>query len=164
LVAAGLLHDSVERGTLSEPELREAMGDDVAAVVIGLTEDASIEDYADRKAALRRQVAAAGGRTVAVFAADKLSAVLGLRRGIETSGDGIEARIGASAAEMATHYRESLAMIEAESAGAAFLPVLRAELDLLGGIGEDGFEAPPARRDPGRGWQRARRPSPSAPR
>ena len=156
LVAAGLLHDSVERGTLSERELRDAMGDDIAAVVMPLTEDSSIDAFAERKAALRRQVAAAGGRAVAVFAADKLSDILGLRRGLETRGDGIEARLGASAATMAAHYRESVAMIESERAGAAVLPVLRAELELLADTGGHGFEAPPARRDTGREWKRAR--------
>src|SRR5688500_17359090 len=53
LIAAGLLHDSVERGTLSEAELREQIGDEISDVVMTLTEDAGIEDFAERKAALR---------------------------------------------------------------------------------------------------------------
>jgi (p)ppGpp synthase/HD superfamily hydrolase len=55
LVAVGLLHDSVERGTLSESELRSKMGK------------------------------VAGVRAVTVFVADKLSDIAGLRRGIENS-------------------------------------------------------------------------------
>ena len=132
LIAAGLLHDSVERGTMSEAELRDEIGDEISDVVLTLTEDAGIEDFAERKAALRKQVSAAGGRALTVFAADKLSDILGFRRALDASGDGLEERIGTSVASMAGHYRDSVAVIEAGEAGSVFLPVLRAELEFLG--------------------------------
>jgi (p)ppGpp synthase/HD superfamily hydrolase len=159
LVAAGLLHDSVERGTLSEAALRDEIGDDISDVVMVLTEDAAIEDFADRKQALRDQVAAAGGRALAVFAADKLSDILGLRRGLEASDDDLAERMGTSVASMAGHYRDSVAVIEAGSAGAAFLPVLRAELEFLRPGAEPAAQSAPPRRAGGRDWkpvQRAR--------
>jgi GTP diphosphokinase / guanosine-3',5'-bis(diphosphate) 3'-diphosphatase len=53
LIAVGLLHDSVERGSLGEPELREAMGEPICELVMTLSEDAAIESFAGRKAALR---------------------------------------------------------------------------------------------------------------
>lgn len=79
----GLLHDSVERGTLSEEELRSEMGESISSLVLTLSEDPAIESFDRRKAGFREQVAVAGGRAVTVFAADKLSDILGLRRGIE---------------------------------------------------------------------------------
>jgi hypothetical protein len=131
LVAVGLLHDAVERGALSEEELGDEMGASISSLVLILSEDPSIESFDQRKAGLRDQVAAAGGWAVTVYAADKLSDILGLRRGIETSGDGLEERMGTSVASMAAHYRESVEMIESVRPGSAFLPALRLELERM---------------------------------
>jgi HD domain len=125
LVAAGLLHDAVERGTLSEDRLRESMGDEISGLVLALTEDATIESFAERKEALREQVKAAGAPAVTIFAADKLSDIRGLARGVERFEDSIEDRMGTTVGGMAGHYEESVAMIEEGSPGSPFLPVLR---------------------------------------
>ena len=91
----------------------------------------AIEPFEERKAALRNQVAAAGGRAVTVFAADKLSDIAGLRRGSEASRTAAEARMGASVKNMAEHYRDSVQMIAAARPGSAFLSALRLELSRL---------------------------------
>jgi (p)ppGpp synthase/HD superfamily hydrolase len=131
LVAAGLLHDSVERGTLSSSRLREAMNDTISSLVLALTEDASIASFEDRKQALRDQVRDAGSQAITIFAADKLSDIRGLRRGIAKFRGGIEARMGTSISGMARHYRESVAMIEESEPDSAFVMTLEAELDEL---------------------------------
>lgn len=131
LVAAGLLHDAVERGTLSEEELRDEMPENISSLVLVLSEDSTIESFGDRKAALREQVRTAGGRALTVFAADKLSDICGLRRGIEAFGSSVEARIGTTVHSMAGHYRESVMVIESERPGSAFLPALRVQIELL---------------------------------
>ena len=64
-----------------------------------------------RKAALRDQVRAGGELAVTVFAADKLSDIIGLRRGIGQSGQAIEERIGTTIAGIAGHYSESVELI-----------------------------------------------------
>jgi len=131
LVAVGLLHDSVERGTLSEAELRSEMGDSIAWLVMVLSEDPTIDSFEERKAGLRDQVAAAGVRAITVFAADKLSDIAGLRRGINVSREAAETRMGTSVASMADHYRDSVQMIAEVRPGSAFLSALRLELDRL---------------------------------
>ena len=131
LVAAGLLHDAVERGTLSEAGLRESMDDEISDLVLALTEDATIESFDDRKEALREQVKAAGVPAVTVFAADKLSDIRGLARGVERSDDSIEERMGTTVGGMAGHYEESVAMIEEGAPGSPFIPVLRSALESL---------------------------------
>ncbi len=131
LVAVGLLHDSVERGTLTEEELRSDMGESISSMVLTLSEDPTISSFDQRKAGLREQVATAGGRAVTVFAADKLSDILGLRSGIETFGDTVEERMGTSVASMSGHYRESVEMIASVRPGSAFLSALRIELERL---------------------------------
>jgi|GEM_PF-5294244 len=80
---------------------------------MALSEDPEIESFEERKAALRDQVAVAGVRAVTIFAADKLSDIAGLRRGIDESREAAEARMGASVANMASHYRDSVQMIAA---------------------------------------------------
>jgi HD domain-containing protein len=132
LVAVGLLHDSVERGRLTEAELRETIAKQpICELVMTLSEDPAIESFEERKAALREQVAAADGRAVTVFAADKLSDIAGLRRGIEASQEGAEARIGTSVASMTEHYRDSVQMIATVRPGSAFLGALRRDLERL---------------------------------
>ncbi len=134
LIAVGLLHDSVERGSLREPELRNEMGDSIAWLVMILSEDPTIKSFEGRKTALRAQVAAAGARAVTVFAADKLSDIAGLRRGIEASRKAAEERMGTSIASMADHYRDSVEMIAKVRPGSAFLSALRLELDRLDSV------------------------------
>jgi len=132
LVAVGLLHDAVERGTLSEETLRSEMGEAIASLVLSLTEDATIDSFDERKAALRDQVRGAGGLAVTVFAADKLSDIVGLRRGIQRYGDDVvQERMGTTVTGMAGHYRESVELIESVRPGSAFLPALRVQLDRL---------------------------------
>jgi hypothetical protein len=132
LVAAGLLHDAVERGTLSEQRLRDEMGEGIWSLVLAVTEDSSIESFAERKRGLREQVRVAGERAITIFAADKLSDIRGLQRGIDRFGGALEDRIGTTVDEMAGHYRESVEMIEASQPDSLFLPSLLAELAELG--------------------------------
>jgi (p)ppGpp synthase/HD superfamily hydrolase len=131
LVAVGLLHDAVERGTASEASVRARIGDDVGALVMALTEDDAISAFDQRKAALRAQVGAAGARALAVFAADKLSDIRGLRRGLDASSDTIETRMGTTTTLMAAHYRESVETIEAGDPSSPFIGELHQELALL---------------------------------
>lgn len=131
LIAAGLLHDAVERGTLTERRLRAEMDDGISSLVLALTEDGEIPSFAERKEALREQVRAAGTRAITIFAADKLSDIRGLRRGIDSFGDSIEARMGTTVDGMARHYHESVAMIEECEPDSEFVPALRAELESL---------------------------------
>jgi len=131
LIAAGLLHDAVERGTATERDVRAEMGDAIASLVMALTEDRSLESFAERKTKLRTQAMAAGPRATAIFAADKLSDIRGLQRGIDASRGSIEARMGTSIAAMVGHYRESVEMIESSDPNSCFVPALRHALEIL---------------------------------
>ncbi|MFN8216791.1 MAG: HD domain-containing protein [Solirubrobacterales bacterium] len=131
LVAVGLLHDSVERGSLDAEQLRSRMGASICSIVLVLSEDANIASFDWRKEGLRRQVESAGGLAVTVYAADKLSDIRGLSRGIQLRGDGLEERLGTSVASMIDHYRESVEMIESVRPGSVFLPDLRAGMEQL---------------------------------
>lgn len=107
VVAAGVLHDVVEDTGADPGEVRVRFGDEVADTVAVLTEDARIEDFAERKRALRTRLLAAGEMPAAIFAADKVSKVREVRllatRG-ETSVTELSARLD--------HYRRSLLVLE----------------------------------------------------
>lgn len=79
LLAAGLLHDTLEYTDLGLGELRQRFGMKVAMIVCALSEDLEIDDYEERKRELRRRVAATGIDAQRVFAADKVANVIETR-------------------------------------------------------------------------------------
>ena len=70
VVAAGLLHDLLESSDTTAVELRMRFGPVIARLVESVSENPAIPDPVERKAELRRKVAAAGAESAAVFAAD----------------------------------------------------------------------------------------------
>jgi (p)ppGpp synthase/HD superfamily hydrolase len=125
VVAAGVLHDVLEDTDVERGELEERFGSEVARLVAAVSDDPAIEDHAERKAALRRQVAAAGDCAVAVFAADKVSKAreLRARTGYGRFERKDEARI--------EHYRASLEMLDDLMPRHQLVDRLRTELDAL---------------------------------
>jgi (p)ppGpp synthase/HD superfamily hydrolase len=125
VVAAGVLHDVLEDTDVERGELEELFGSEVARLVAAVSDDPAIEDHAERKAALRRQVAAAGDCAVAVFAADKVSKAreLRARTGYGRFERKDEARI--------EHYRASLEMLDDLMPRHQLVDRLRTELDAL---------------------------------
>ncbi len=79
LVAAGLLHDTLEYTDIGLGALRERFGMKVAMIVCALSEDLEIEDYEERKKELRWRVSATGIEAQRVFAADKIANVIEAR-------------------------------------------------------------------------------------
>jgi (p)ppGpp synthase/HD superfamily hydrolase len=79
VLAAGLLHDVVEKSEIGIDEVRERFGDVVGDLVKAMTEDETIEDYEERKEEHRLRVASADPAAAAIFAADKLTNVAMLR-------------------------------------------------------------------------------------
>ena len=66
-----------------------------------------------------------------VFAADKLSCIKGLRRGIEADAKAVEERTGSSLVGMVNHYRDSVETVAAVDPESPFLPALHSEFDRL---------------------------------
>ncbi|HEX4281692.1 MAG TPA: HD domain-containing protein [Solirubrobacteraceae bacterium] len=129
-VAAGILHDTVEDTSAEIGTIEQRFGDEVAALVAAMTEDPAIEAYEERKAALRRQIAAFGEEATAIYAADKVAKVRELRAQAGRDPDllgGHREEIG----QRVEHYVESLAMLEDGTAGHPLVEQLRFELEAL---------------------------------
>ncbi len=119
VIAAGVLHDTIEKAGADLADLRERFGERTATLVAAVSEDDGIPTYARRKAALRAQVAAAGPEALMVFAADKVSKVRELTRDQRRP----QRRL--------THYRRCLELLERLLIDSPLVVQLRTELDKL---------------------------------
>lgn len=133
VIAAGVLHDVLEKADVTLAELRDRFGPRVASLVLAVSDDDRITDYGARKAALRRRVAGAGEDALALFAADKLSKLRELRR--ETAADsGVgtgRGQVRKLRARRLRHYRRSLALLEERIPRSPLVRELRDELEAL---------------------------------
>jgi (p)ppGpp synthase/HD superfamily hydrolase len=132
VIAAGVLHDTIEKTSTEAEDLRRRFGARVASIVVALSEDPSISGYSARKAALRDQVQAASDEALMVFAADKLSKARELRlafaRDPRAEGARHPAPRGSKAYRKLMHYRHCEEMLEERLADSPLVEGLRREL------------------------------------
>ena len=124
VVAAGVLHDTVEDAHVTVEELSSHFGARVATLVGAVTEPDREGPYRERKAALRRAVEAAEDDAVVIYAADKVAKVRELRMAL-ARGD------GGMTPDKREHYEASLALLERRMAGHPLVRQLRFELEAL---------------------------------
>jgi hypothetical protein len=130
LIAAGALHDVLEKTPAVVAELRERFGARIVKLVVAVSEDSRVGGYAARKAKLRKSVAAAGEEALKLFAADKISKVRELRR-LDTTA---AAQARRTPREHQTderrlaHYRECLTLLQERLPGSPLVRQLEAEL------------------------------------
>jgi (p)ppGpp synthase/HD superfamily hydrolase len=125
VVAAGVLHDVLEDTDAERSDLEARFGPRVAELVEAVTDDPSIEDDAERKAALRRQVADAGECAAVVFAADKVSKAREMRVRVSRG------RFQRADCPKFEHYQASLAMLRDLIPGHELVDQLRLEVEAL---------------------------------
>jgi (p)ppGpp synthase/HD superfamily hydrolase len=125
VIAAAVLHDVLEDTDAERQELEEQFGAEIATLVAALTDDPSIGDEAERKAALRLQVAQAGEPVPAIFAADKISKAREVRLLASRQ------QVDGSLAVKVEHHQESLEMLEQTIPGHELVQRLRTEIDAL---------------------------------
>jgi (p)ppGpp synthase/HD superfamily hydrolase len=128
VIAAGLLHDVIEKASVSASELHLRFGGAITDVVVAVSDDERIPDYRSRKAALRDQVAVSGQAALTVFAADKLSKLRELER--ETTVPP-HRRSRTPRASRLQHYERSLAMLEERLPTSPLVRELQEELASL---------------------------------
>jgi (p)ppGpp synthase/HD superfamily hydrolase len=125
VIAAGALHDVIEDTETQSAEISKRFGPKVAQLVTALTENPAIEDAAERKAALRSQVAGAGNDAAAVFAADKIAKAREMRL------QGSRGRFDRASPAKLEHYDASLEMLADLMPDHEFVERLRGELEAL---------------------------------
>jgi (p)ppGpp synthase/HD superfamily hydrolase len=125
VVAAGVLHDVLEDTDAQRADLDVRFGTAVTWLVTAVSDDPSIEDPEERKAALRRQVSQAGERAAAIFAADKVSKARELRLRVSRG------ELGEADRAKIEHYEQSLDMLAEIIPGHDLVEQLRLELEAL---------------------------------
>jgi (p)ppGpp synthase/HD superfamily hydrolase len=130
LIVAGILHDTVEDTTTTVPDIRGCFGAEIAEIVAAMTEDPTIEDFQERKASLRQQIATFGSGATAVYAADKVAKVRELRSRAARGENVLDSdnRVGQAKLE---HYLASLVMLEKITPTHPLVSQLRFELEML---------------------------------
>ena len=125
VIAAGLLHDVLEKTGTTRAELQRRFGARIAELVESVSDDLSIDDYGSRKRELRDRVAHSGSNTVAIFAADKISKVRELTLLPTSRLDETKTRAKLE------HYRASQKMLRGVAENSALVDLLDAELNRL---------------------------------
>ena len=123
LIAAGLLHDVIEKTPATGFDLRRRFGSNIASLVLAVSEDAHIHGYAERKGALRHQAVEAGDEALMLFAADKVSKVRELR--VEAGRPG---RGRGSFARRLAFYERCLAVLREHLPGSPLVAQLSTDL------------------------------------
>ena len=123
IIAAGLLHDVLERTATTSAELRRRFGAHIARLVESVSDDPSLGDYKSRKRELRDRVAHADRATRSVFAADKIAKVRELA--LLPAGQLNEPKNRAKLA----HFRASLEMLRRVDGNLPLVDRLEAELN-----------------------------------
>jgi ketosteroid isomerase-like protein len=132
VVAAGLLHDTVEDTDVRIEEVERRFGQEVARLVAATTEPADVDPFAARKEALRRQVADAGYDAETIFAADKVVSTQALRRAIAERGEAqVRERLANPLEQKVEHYRNTLGLLDDVAESLPLVPLLREELEEL---------------------------------
>ena len=117
VAAAGLLHDLVEATATELPEIAERFGARIAGLVEAMTEDDGIESYEPRKAEHRARVAAHSSPAAAIYAADKLAKMPGLRADPDSASE-----------KQLAHYLGTLETLRSRHPDLPFLGDLEREL------------------------------------
>ena len=141
VVAAGLLHDTVEDTRIGVEQIERRFGPDVAGIVAAVTDDGTIAGYEERKAALRAKIPSFVAAARAVYAADKVAKVRELRAQATCDPEIRESVIAGTHPKL-RHYTESLRLLEQSGGDDPLVRQLRFELELLQAL-------PPGSGDPG---------------
>ncbi len=84
VVAAGILHDTIEDTELTEQDLRREFGEEVASIVVGCSEPDRSHSWEERKEHTLAYMPTAPWEVRAVSCADKLHNLLSIEHGYQT--------------------------------------------------------------------------------
>jgi GTP diphosphokinase / guanosine-3',5'-bis(diphosphate) 3'-diphosphatase len=131
IVAAAYLHDVVEKTEVEPAEIRQRFGSAVAGVVDALSEDASLEDYAERKRALRRRVTDSSREAVLIYAADRVANMRDWRKVAPEERDEFGRRLGTTFQVRLDLWAEDLEELSEYDPDLPFLAEIEIELSAL---------------------------------
>ena len=132
VIAAALLHDTVEDTEMGPDEIEGRFGERVAELVEALSEDEGIEDFEERKREHREQVEESGRDAIAIYIADKLSNLRDMRRIYGEEGEAIASRFKSPLDVRVGLWREDLEMARRSAPDLPYLEEFGRELEEFG--------------------------------
>lgn len=131
MIAAGTLHDTIEKTTTRVADLHRRFGPRITELVCAVSDDEDIADYHERTAAAREQAAAGGEEALTIFAADKISKVRELHVEIAAARRRKGAIATASRLRRFSHYQCCLELLEQHLPDSPLVAQLHAEIEQL---------------------------------
>jgi (p)ppGpp synthase/HD superfamily hydrolase len=131
VLAAALLHDTVEDSETTLDELRQSFGGEVAGLVGAMTDDEAMDDYRARKAEHRERLAAAPLEALAIYGADKLTNSRTLRAAYAEEGDAIREEFKVPLELKLEIWEKDLELLREKAMELPFLDELEEELSRL---------------------------------
>lgn len=132
IVAAGILHDTVEDTPLTLDEIKREFGSNIAEMVEGSSEPDKSLSWKDRKEHTIEFLKTASEEIRAVVCADKLHNIRSIIRDYELVGEEIWSRFNAGKEQQKWYYTNVVDSLGAQSSF-ELLSELRAEVDKLFG-------------------------------
>jgi (p)ppGpp synthase/HD superfamily hydrolase len=123
IIAAGLLHDTVEDTAVTLDEIRATFGEAVAAIVAGCTEPGKHNSWESRKSHTVEHLRSASLAVKLVAAADKYHNLTGTVRQREFAGAAVWDRFNRGVEQQAWYYRSVAASLLANVAEPERYPI-----------------------------------------
>jgi (p)ppGpp synthase/HD superfamily hydrolase len=130
IVAAGILHDTVEDTPLTLEEIKREFGEKIAEIVEGSSEPDKTLPWKDRKEHTIKFLKTASEHTRAVVCADKLHNIRSIIRDYQQVGEEVWSRFNAGKEQQKWYYTNVVDSLGAQSSF-ELLTELRAEVDRL---------------------------------
>ena len=124
VVAAGILHDTVEDTPLELQDIRGEFGDRVADLVAGATEPNRSADWESRKSHTIEYLRSAPAEVVAISCADKLHNLLSIREDLRMEGNAVWARFSRPRDLQRWYYTELAGVFAGRAQDAGVGPLL----------------------------------------
>jgi GTP pyrophosphokinase len=131
MIAAAYLHDTVEKTGAALEEISERFGPDVADLVSCLTEDPDIDEYAERKRAMREGILRSGGGSVIIYAADRVANMRDWRKVAPEDRASVGERLGTTLDERLQLWTEDLEELHRHDPDTPYLSEIEEELRAL---------------------------------
>ncbi len=122
VVAAGILHDTVEDTSVTLEQLREQFGERVASIVEGCSEPHKGQGWEERKEHTLAYLPTAPREIRLVSLADKLHNARSVLADVRTGGEGVWSRFKRGRAQQEWYYRGLVAALCTPGAGEEPLP------------------------------------------
>ncbi|KPV45232.1 phosphohydrolase [Alicyclobacillus ferrooxydans] len=135
IIAAGILHDTVEDTTLTEEDIERQFGSNVARLVAGASEPDKSLSWKERKDHTIDYLKAAPEDVRLLTCADKLHNIRSIRRDMETMGDSLWDRFKRGKPHQEWYYRSVIDSLGTQGTF-ELLEELRTEVDAVFGSSE----------------------------